>query len=179
MSNIMTSVSSHRVVLRGVNSMQQQAGICLFFSAIKFFHIWCLVSMKNQTWNGKSCGQWVAHIRIAKEKESAPAEVRDITHLYCSDKTCTGQKCPCVMAELSCIDICSCTVECQNPNKPKKTCSYWERVCLTPFSITCQVTRTELVLLHLLQPFLRVKCTTKNQKVNLCLVWYFNTEDGH
>jgi len=24
-------------------------------------------------------------------KESAPAEVRDITHLYCSDKTCTGQ----------------------------------------------------------------------------------------
>ena len=49
---------------------------------------------------------------------SAPAEVSDITHLYCSDKTCTGQKCPCVVAGLSCIDICSCAGECQNPNKP-------------------------------------------------------------
>jgi len=53
-------------------------------------------------------------------KESAPAEVRDITHLYCSDKTCTGQKCPYVMTGLSCIDICFCAGECQNPNKPAK-----------------------------------------------------------
>jgi len=54
-------------------------------------------------------------------KESAPAEVRDITHLYCSDKMCTGQKCPCVVAGLSCIDICSCAGECQNRNKPAES----------------------------------------------------------
>jgi len=53
-------------------------------------------------------------------KELAPAEVRDITHLYCSDKTCTGQKCPCVMAGLSCIDICFCAGECQNQTNQQK-----------------------------------------------------------
>ena len=55
-------------------------------------------------------------------KESAPAEVRVyITHFYRSDKTCTGQKCPCVVAGLSCIDICSCADECQNLNKPAES----------------------------------------------------------
>jgi len=59
----------------------------------------------------------------------------------------------------------------------KKRAVIGRGVCLTPFSIRRQLTRTGLVLLHLLQPFLRVKCTTRNQKVNLCVVWYFNTED--
>ena len=49
-------------------------------------------------------------------KESALIEVRDITHLYCSDKTCTGQRCPCIVAGLSCIDSCLCTGECGNIN---------------------------------------------------------------
>ena len=53
--------------------------------------------------------------------ESGPAEVRNIMHLYYSDKTYTGQKCPCVVAGLSCIDICSCADECQNPNKPAES----------------------------------------------------------
>jgi len=30
------------------------------------------------------------------KNESAPAEVRDVTHLYCTDKICHGQKCQCV-----------------------------------------------------------------------------------
>jgi hypothetical protein len=46
--------------------------------------------------------------------ESAPAEVRDITHLYCTDKGCRGQKCQCVIAGLECIDICTCGGECEN-----------------------------------------------------------------
>lgn len=48
------------------------------------------------------------------KNESAPAEVRDLTHLYCTDKGCRGQKCQCVIAGLECIDICSCGGECAN-----------------------------------------------------------------
>jgi len=48
------------------------------------------------------------------QNESAPAEVRDLTHLYCTDKGCRGQKCQCVIAGLECIDICSCGGECEN-----------------------------------------------------------------
>ena len=46
--------------------------------------------------------------------ESAPEEVRDITHLYCTDKGCHRQKCQCVIAGLECIEICSCSRECEN-----------------------------------------------------------------
>ena len=42
------------------------------------------------------------------QNELAPAEVRDITHLYCTDKGCRRQKCQCVIVGLECIDICSC-----------------------------------------------------------------------
>ena len=48
------------------------------------------------------------------KNESAPAEVRDITHLYCTDKSCCGQKCQCVIAGLECIDICTCGGQCEN-----------------------------------------------------------------
>ncbi|KAG1698811.1 hypothetical protein GQR58_005641 [Nymphon striatum] len=42
-------------------------------------------------------------------KDSAPVEMRDITHLYCTDKNCTNpRKCPCALASLGCLDICSC-----------------------------------------------------------------------
>ena len=41
------------------------------------------------------------------QNESAPAYVRDITHLYCTDKGCRRQKCQCVIAGLESIDICS------------------------------------------------------------------------
>ena len=34
---------------------------------------------------------------------SAPVEVRDLTHLYCTDKDClSARKCPCVLAGLAC-----------------------------------------------------------------------------
>ena len=52
--------------------------------------------------------------QVLYTKESAPAEVRDITHLYCSDGNCSeGTKCVCVSAGLFCIDICKC-VSCPN-----------------------------------------------------------------
>ena len=54
------------------------------------------------------------------KNESAQAEVRDITHLYCTDKSCQGQKCPCAQAGLPCIDICTCEMDCDNPNKRRE-----------------------------------------------------------
>ena len=49
-------------------------------------------------------------------QESVPADLRDITHLYCKDRECKfGTKCTCLMAGLRCIDICECEhEECQN-----------------------------------------------------------------
>ncbi len=48
------------------------------------------------------------------EQDCAPIKLRDITHLICNDKTCrVAGKCPCLMAGLSCIDICNCT-DCEN-----------------------------------------------------------------
>jgi len=48
------------------------------------------------------------------KNKSATAEVRDITHLYSTDKCCRGQKCQWVIAGLECIDICTCGGECEN-----------------------------------------------------------------
>lgn len=46
----------------------------------------------------------------------APIEVRDLTHLYCTDKDCqNARKCPCRLAGLECIDACSC-IDCKNHN---------------------------------------------------------------
>lgn len=49
------------------------------------------------------------------KNESAPMEVRDVTHLYCTDKTCQSQKCQCWQAGLECIESCSCGLKCTNP----------------------------------------------------------------
>ena len=41
-------------------------------------------------------------------------QVRDITHLFCRDTNyAVAGKCPCLLAGLSCIEICECT-ECQS-----------------------------------------------------------------
>jgi hypothetical protein len=49
-------------------------------------------------------------------QESAPAEVRDLTHLFCNckDNDCKdGTKCTCVLAGLKCIELCNCE-DCPN-----------------------------------------------------------------
>lgn len=49
---------------------------------------------------------------------AAPVGVRDLTHLFCKDKLCkSGQKCPCVMASLPCIELCMC-IEHDCGNRP-------------------------------------------------------------
>ena len=48
------------------------------------------------------------------EQECAPIEVRDVTHLFCRDRSCTtSRNYPCLLAGLACIEHCSCT-NCSN-----------------------------------------------------------------
>lgn len=47
--------------------------------------------------------------------ETAPKEVRELTHLYCKDKVaCDTLKSECFKAGLKCIDICKCALICNN-----------------------------------------------------------------
>ena len=42
-------------------------------------------------------------------QESAPVELRDLTHLYCKDDNCTdGRRCPCDFAGIGCIALSKC-----------------------------------------------------------------------
>ena len=54
---------------------------------------------------------------VLYSKEAAPVEVRDLTHLYCSDSGCDKvRKCHCRSAGLRCTEFCSCHGnECANP----------------------------------------------------------------
>lgn len=54
------------------------------------------------------------------KNESAPVEVRDITHLFCTDKSCERQKCQCMLTCLECIGICTSSGECDNPNNRRE-----------------------------------------------------------
>ena len=66
---------------------------------------------------------WLASVRFngtstnIVQKRICTGGMRDITHLYCTDNSCQGQKCQCVQAGLPCIDICTCEMDCDNPNK--------------------------------------------------------------
>ena len=48
--------------------------------------------------------RWTRH---SDNAQSAPDEVRDLTHLYCTYKECVDvRKCSCLLAGLLCIDVC-------------------------------------------------------------------------
>ena len=56
-------------------------------------------------------------VDILFEKEAAPVELREITHLSCTDSDCIlSKKCHCVASGLSCTQFCICgaTEECGN-----------------------------------------------------------------
>jgi len=85
-------------------------------------NVWCQESYFRAGFD-KNKWPWLASVRFngllptLYKNESAPVEVRDITHLYCTDNSCQGQKCQCVQAGLPCIDICTHEMDCDNPNK--------------------------------------------------------------
>jgi hypothetical protein len=42
-------------------------------------------------------------------KEVAPIQVRDLTHLYCTDHDCNAnRKCQCLQTGLKCKELCVC-----------------------------------------------------------------------
>ena len=49
-------------------------------------------------------------------KDMAPVEIRDISHMFCTDAACSsGKMCTCARNGLTCIDICACnSFECGN-----------------------------------------------------------------
>ena len=49
-------------------------------------------------------------------KYTVPVEIRDISHMFCTDADCSsGKKCTCPQNGLTCIDICACNgFECGN-----------------------------------------------------------------
>jgi len=50
----------------------------------------------------------------------ATTEVRDLTHLYRTDKDCqNARKCPCRLAGLECIHACSCS-DCKNQSNSEQ-----------------------------------------------------------
>ena len=55
-------------------------------------------------------------VEVLFQKEPAPVELREITHLYCTDSDCNqSKKCHCIASGLSCTQFCTCgvTEECR------------------------------------------------------------------
>ncbi len=83
--------------------------------------IWCESHIAQQELIDPVGHGWSACVaggitQTMSTQPSAPVEVRDLTHLYCTDKAClSGRKCPCLLAGLECIEACSCT-DCENQN---------------------------------------------------------------
>ena len=84
--------------------------------------VWCqshipCPKLANPIGNGWKLGNNNALEPVMYKKDAAPIEVRDLTHLYCSDKDCAVTKnCPCLQNGLYCIEICACQGDCQNSN---------------------------------------------------------------
>lgn len=77
--------------------------------------IWCHSHVpKPVLWNPVGKG-WIQKDDstlqpVLFKKEPAPKAVRDLTHLYCTDKDCSeSRKCQCVSVGLQCTEYCSCT----------------------------------------------------------------------
>ena len=57
------------------------------------------------------------------EKDAAPKEIRDLTHLYCTDVNCSQNRaCHCLTAGLRCTEFCSCVGDCQNTDNDLVLC---------------------------------------------------------
>jgi len=80
--------------------------------------IWCSSHIAKPVLGNPSEYGWTKSgdnlVCIRTSKESAPSELRNITHLYCQDTSCIdGAKCPCLQVGLPCIDACKCS-DCPN-----------------------------------------------------------------
>ena len=59
------------------------------------------------------------------DTEAAPLEVRNLTHLYCTDTNCNvNAKCHGLQSGLTCTELCSCQAECGNKTANDECDSY-------------------------------------------------------
>ena len=75
---------------------------------------------KPDLWNPDGNGWQLRNMRLESvmfERDTAPKEVRDLTHLYCIDEDCPlARTCQCLKEKLTCTESCSCNYcdECSN-----------------------------------------------------------------
>ena len=74
---------------------------------------------KPDLWHPSGIGLQLRNNRLEPvmfERDGAPKEVRDLTHLYCIDEDCSqARTCQCLNAKLTCTEFCSCNCdECSN-----------------------------------------------------------------
>ena len=74
---------------------------------------------KPDLWNPDGNGWQLRNNKLEPvmfERDAAPKEVRDLTHLYCIDEDCSqARTCQCLNAKLTCTEFCSCNCdECSN-----------------------------------------------------------------
>jgi len=70
---------------------------------------------KPVLWNPDGNGWQVRDNKLEPvmfQKDAAPREVRDLTHLYCTDDDCRQSRtCHCISAGLTCTEFCSCSAD--------------------------------------------------------------------
>ena len=74
---------------------------------------------KPDLWNSDGNGWQLRNNKLEPvmfERDAAPKEVRDLTHLYCIDEDCSQARTyQCLNAKLTCTEFCSCNCdECSN-----------------------------------------------------------------
>ena len=74
---------------------------------------------KPDLWHPGGIGLQLRNNRLEPvmfERDGAPKEVGDLTHLYCIDEDCSqARTCQCLNAKLTCTELCSCNCdECSN-----------------------------------------------------------------
>ena len=86
--------------------------------------IWCQSHIPRPAlWNPDGNG-WKASenglVPVMYTKPIAPIQVRDLTHMYCTDSGCgENRKCQCLQSGLQCTEMCLCHCDdCQNCTIP-------------------------------------------------------------
>ena len=70
---------------------------------------------KPDLWHPGGIGLQLRNNRLEPvmfERDGAPKEVGDLTHLYCIDEDCSqARTCQCLKAKLTCTELCSCNYD--------------------------------------------------------------------
>ena len=74
-----------------------------------------VIDLPDRRLNGWTQNENGTYQPVYFEKDPAPKEVRDLTHMFCTDKMCgSSRQCQCLSAGLPCLENCKCFAECNN-----------------------------------------------------------------